>query len=186
MSAIPCARKVGVQGSDFRDEASDVRSVRLKDEIAREWKRLKKQGASFAYREWWLNRQETIVGMAARQRADLLQGLAFMKETIARDVPSGTWFDDAWGSTDEPPAPGAEFPPGGRATAMVKSRRKTRIGNEGRMSRRLTPAQCVGEEDYIDGLSIDKATYLSCVWPGSISALAIIRIGHLRAREEGA
>jgi len=171
MSALPvsAALNSGAQRMHLTGADEDVRSVRLKDEIQREWKQLKKT-ASPGERMAWINRQETIIGMAARQRADILIGLDFIRETIERDVPSSSWFDAAWNA-------GEQFPPGGhRATGMVKSRAKTRIGNDGRMSRRMMPPQCVGEEDLIDQLSINEASYLSCIWPASVSALAIIRI----------
>src|SRR4051794_5451560 len=111
--AVVCAQTAAVV-------ARDERSVRLQEDLLREWKRDVRKLPP-ADREIWLNRQETIVALGARRREDLLGWIDHLRGQLSQHVPSGTWFDDAWYR-------GAAFPPGGNRTRMVRARQGTRNG----------------------------------------------------------
>jgi hypothetical protein len=94
--------------------------------------------------ERFLSTEEAIKALGAAVVHQKRRELAKRKKALARRVPSSSWMDSAWDSTDQFPPPWdhprirpLEEPP---ATAMKTCR----------LCRRETPPQCVGSSGHCD------------------------------------
>lgn len=123
-----------------------------------------------AWREW-LNRPEAIAIFGAGAVRSESKRLDKLRRRAATDVSSATWLDAYDAGHQFPPGPDDPKTPHGIRMVMSV------------VSGRYTPPQCLGMEDFLDGMGICEAVFYD--HPQSPSALAIIRIEQARAKPIG-
>jgi hypothetical protein len=147
------------------------------DAAARKWKHVKR--LPLAHRLAYLQSPDAIDTMDAKVRSERLRGVQLAIDQALATVPGDSWAVAIVHHGLKLPLalPDPDRP---HAVHLKLSRAKTRVGADGKSSRRWTPPQCVALEDFLDSLDPMRAAFHD--YPQSPSAVVIQRIELTRGK----
>lgn len=140
----------------------------LRQQLLAEWNRFVRYQPP-GKRLVWLENAYGLVAHGAKQRKNLVAELRHLRTWLQESFSSEEWMEAVFER-------GETY----RGEFMAVGRGLVRYG-DGKPTHRLTPRYAVKDEDTLDTMAYERAAYYD--YPPSPSAMAILRIGHMRGRE---
>lgn len=132
-------------------------------QVIRKWPPMRKYA--------WLGTQEAILVLGSKTCQELRKTLEETERTVSLAVPSAAWLEAYQKQGEHQPTQKNRRDRHPHAVRLLLSRGLSRVGDEGRPSRRWTPPQAVDTEDLLDCMGDLEAKYHRA--PVSPSAMAI-------------